>query len=169
MKKKKRGILAVVIALLGVCAVVSVTFSAVGKDRESENWEESKVGADLREAMEAADDETLIPVYVWLYDIDHSRISDTVTKMTRDPERPKGEKIPTKQEVSRRLHSEYTEQFISEHVNKDRKMIDVGEYITRVILEATKREIQYYTTLPEVSELGLYNECEDLIPLPDAP
>ena len=173
MKKKTAGILAaaaVVAAIAGITSMVSGGKKAP-EDAALENivWEQSKVDGGLLAEMESVDEETLIPVEVQLYDIDHSRIDGTAMEIRRDPERPREEKIPSRQEVSRRLHSEYVERFIREKVDPERTILYRWEYLTRVALAATKSEIRGYTMLPEVEALCLHTEEENLIPMPATP
>ena len=88
---------------------------------------------------------------------------DTISLVDRAIQAEKNEYLLAKRSISKREHSSFTNEFIKKYINCGRKIIDVGKYVTRVIVEATKKEIEYYAKLAEVSELSLYVDVENSI------
>ena len=86
---------------------------------------------------------------------------DTMSLVDRAIQAKENEYILTKRSISKREHSSVTNGFIQAYINSDRNIIDVGKYVTRVIVEATKAEIEYYAGLSIVSDLALYVDYEE--------
>ncbi len=220
---KRVHIVSVVTAFLMLISSLSV--SSI-ENLDSLNWE-SKVSAELLEVMSTKADDELIPVYIWLNDIDHGAIDeamirekgmdpaiyennerflseivseieanlvsrvgyeethrsvdattnsftldengayhdDSLSLLDRAIQAKTDEYIMARREISKREHSSYNYRFIENHVNKDRTIIDVGEYVTRIIVEATKQEIVFFSSLDEVSNLSFYRDYEANIDL----
>ena len=218
---KRVNFVSIFIAFLMLISSLPVSAT---EEPNSLNWE-SKVSDELLEVMSTKSDDDLIPVYIWLNDIDHSIIDEAMIKEKgMDPEiyenderfqseivseieanlvsrvgyeethrsvdattssftlddngayhddsmslldraiqAKTDEYIMARREISKREHSNYNNQFIEKYVRKDRTIIDVGKYVTRIIVEATKQEIIFYTSLEEVSDLSFYYDCEDSI------
>ena len=210
--KKIYKILTTMLAILMLFSATSV--SALSTPTEVD-WE-SKVSAELLEVMGKKSDTDLIPVYIWLNDIDHDIINKAMIKekgmdpaVYENEERFKNEIVPqieaqivarvgyeeahrsnetseyildengayhddtmslvdraiqaketeyilAKRSISKREISSLNEEFISTHVNKERKIINVGKYVSCIIIEANKEEIKKYASLREVSDLSLY-------------
>lgn len=86
---------------------------------------------------------------------------NTMSLVERAIQAKENEYVLAKRSISKREHSSVTNEFIEKYINSDRNVIDVGKYVTRVIVEATKAEIEYYAGLSMVSDLALYVDYED--------
>lgn len=223
MTKKHFRIFAIVIAVMMLCSALPVSATEA---RESVNWE-SKVSNELLEVMKTKSNTDLIPVYIWLNDIDHDVITeamieekgmdpavyenearfqteivskieaqlvsrvgyeathysvetatnsytldengayhdDSMSLLDRAVQAKTNDYVMAQREISKREHSEFNNRFIKKYVNENRRILDVGQYVTRIIVEATKSEIQTYAQLSEVSDLSLYVNHVDSIDL----
>lgn len=215
MMNKHLRLFAIVIAVMMLCSVIPVS---AAENQEQINWE-SKISNELLEVMASKTDTDLIPVYIWLNDIDHNVITEAMIKekemdpaiyeneerfqkeivseieaqlvsrvgyeaahysvdattngyilnengayhddsmslLDRAVQAKTNEYIMAQREISKREHSELNKKFIAEHVNKGRQILDIGQYVTRIIVEATKSEIAYYARLTSVDEIDFYN------------
>ena len=215
MMNKHLRLFAIVIAVMMLCSVIPVS---AAENQEQINWE-SKISNELLEVMASKTDTDLIPVYIWLNDIDHNVITEAMIKekemdpaiyeneerfqkeivseieaqlvsrvgyeaahysvdattngyilnengayhddsmslLDRAVRAKTNEYIMAQREISKREHSELNKKFIAEHVNKGRQILDIGQYVTRIIVEATKSEIAYYARLTSVDEIDFYN------------
>ena len=75
MKKKTCNFLVIIITLVMLFSVMPVS----AKARAQINWED-KVSDKLLEVMTSKSDTDLIPVYIWLNDINHDIIDDAMIK-----------------------------------------------------------------------------------------
>lgn len=126
--------------------------------KENDDEWKSKVNSELLEVMLTKTDNDLIPVYIWLKDIDH----DVIDEAMINEKELSDDYIIAWLKASKREHSNYNNQFIENYVNMDRTIIDVGEYVPRIIVEATKQEIVFYSSLDEVIGLSYYCDFEQI-------
>lgn len=223
MMKKHLRIFVIVIVVMMLCSTISVS---AAENQEQINWE-SKISNELLQTMATKTDTDLIPVYIWLNDIDHNVIAEAMIKekdmdpavyenetrfqkeivseieaqlvsrvgyeaahhsvdattnsytldengayhdesmslLDRAVQAKTNDYIMAQREISKREHSSFNKKFIAAHVNKNRQIIDIGQYVTRIIVEATKEDIKKYARLSEVSDLSLYVNHIDSIDL----
>ncbi len=76
MMNKHLRLFAIVIAVMMLCSVIPVS---AAENQEQINWE-SKISNELLEVMASKTDTDLIPVYIWLNDIDHNVITEAMIK-----------------------------------------------------------------------------------------
>lgn len=76
MMNKHLRLFAIVIAAMMLCSVIPVS---AAENQEQINWE-SKISNELLEVMASKTDTDLIPVYIWLNDIDHNVITEAMIK-----------------------------------------------------------------------------------------
>ena len=193
---------------------------SAAENQEQINWE-SKISNELLEVMASKTDTDLIPVYIWLNDIDHNVITEAMIKekemdpaiyeneerfqkeivseieaqlvsrvgyeaahysvdattngyilnengayhddsmslLDRAVQAKTNEYIMAQREISKREHSKYTSRFVVDYIPSQRRIISQGQYIARIIVEATREEISNYAQLTCVSEILLYNEA----------
>lgn len=217
MMNKHLRLFAIVIAVMMLCSVIPVS---AAENQEQINWE-SKISDELLEVMASKTDTDLIPVYIWLNDIDHNVITeamirekemdpaiyeneerfqkeivseieaqlvsrvgyeathysvdattngyilnengayhdDSMSLLDRAVQAKTNEYIMAQREISKREHSKYTSRFVVDHIPSQRRIISQGQYIARIIVEATREEIANYAQLTCVSEILLYNEA----------
>ena len=217
MKKKAYTRFAIVLTIAMILSSISISATEIQTEID---WE-SKVSTELLEVMSTKSETDLIPIYIWLNDIDHDIINtamikekgmdpavyenearfnseivpqienqiisrvgyevahasvetsefvldqngayhdDTMSIVDRAINAKENEYIMAKRSISKREHSSVTNEFVNKYINPDRKIIDIGKYVTRVIIEATKSEIKYYASLSIVNDLSLYVYDED--------
>lgn len=217
MMNKHLRLFAIVIAVMMLCSVIPVS---AAENQEQINWE-SKISNELLEVMASKTDTDLIPVYIWLNDIDHNVITEAMIKekemdpaiyeneerfqkeivseieaqlvsrvgyeaahysvdattngyilnengayhddsmslLDRAVQAKTNEYIMAQREISKREHSKYTSRFVVDYIPSQRRIISQGQYIARIIVEATREEISNYAQLTCVSEILLYNEA----------
>ena len=76
MMNKHLRLFAIVIAAMMLCSVIPVS---AAENQEQINWE-SKISNELLEVMASKTDTDLIPVYIWLNDIDHNVSTEAMMK-----------------------------------------------------------------------------------------
>lgn len=212
MKKK----IIKIISLVSIIMIILSSIPVFGSELQTATEWESKISDELLEIMDTKSNTELIPVYIWLNDIDHEIIrkamidekgmnpaiyendelfkkeivpeieakivervgyekahekvensayvldsngayhDDTMSLVDRAIQAKTNEYIMAKRSISKREHSAFVNEFVEEYVNEDRELISVGEYVTCVIVEATKEEIKKYASLKDVEKVSFF-------------
>ena len=115
----------------------------------------------LIEALNNANEDDLIEIYLWLKDPDYSsRVEDSEVlsgKSAMSHDEADAYLMSFRSEV-KDITTRYNEEFLSNHVNPEREIIYFSYYTATLALEATPAEILYYAELEQVTGLSLHEQ-----------
>ncbi|MCB6414838.1 S-layer homology domain-containing protein [Faecalimonas umbilicata] len=122
----------------------------------------NKISQELLTVMDGAEDDELIPVWLWKESISDERIVQMLLEEegidSADYEQNPEKYAEERKEIVRREYSALNDSFVETYVGKDRKVIYNSRYTSTLVVEATKAEIEAYASLDDVLEISLYEE-----------
>lgn len=152
-----RGKMKRIISTVLLCTLLVSVFcvNALAADNE-------KITPELRQVMDGAENQELIPVWLWKESIS-SQLIDRMLLEEKGIDSADYEQNPEKyaeerKEIVRREYSALNDSFVEMYVGKERKVIYNSRYTSTLIVEATKAEIEEYAGLDVVLKISLYEE-----------
>lgn len=119
-----------------------------------------KLSPELRDWVAGAQPEEIIEVYIWRDGLPDDYIDALVqSEYGFEPEVQEeleyiNDLIEARRTIIKREYTKLNDEFIANYIPKERKVIYAGEYTSTITVEATAKEILFYSSLPQVAEIS---------------